>query len=55
MTDYGRDPEEIHENMHMYRHERHYRGHKIAVGVGHNRAMRKIGGESTKRTHKKAK
>ena len=49
MADYGHDPEDTHENMHMYRRERQYRGHKLAVGVGHNKFLRSHGGESMKR------
>lgn len=55
MTDYGHDPEETHENMHIHRRERHYNGHKLAVAVGHNKIMRAQGGESAKPKGKKAK
>ena len=40
MTDYGEEFEETHENMHIRRRERRYRGHKLAVAVGHNKAQR---------------
>jgi hypothetical protein len=40
MANYGYDPEETHESMHIHRRERHYGGHKLAVAVGHNRAIR---------------
>lgn len=53
MTDYGEEFEENHESMHMYRRERHYNGHKLAVAVGHNKFMRAHGGESTKSKGKK--
>jgi hypothetical protein len=53
MTNYGEEFEENHESMHMHRRERHYNGHKLAVAVGHNKAMRAKDGESTKRKHKK--
>lgn len=55
MTDYGEDIEDTHESMHMRRRERHYSGHKLAVGVGHNKLMRAHGSESTKRKDKEAK
>lgn len=54
MADYGFDPEDTHESMHMYRHERHFRGHKLSRAVGHNKIMRAQGYESTKPHHKKA-
>jgi hypothetical protein len=54
MADYGNEFEETHESMHIHRRERHYNGHKLAVAVGHNKAMRASGGgESTKRKNKK--
>ncbi len=52
MTDYGEEFEENHESMHMRRHERNFRGHKLSVAVGHNQQMRKQGGESAKGKNK---
>ncbi len=40
MTNYGFDPDDVHENMHMRRRERRYNGHKLAVAVGHNKKLR---------------
>jgi hypothetical protein len=40
MTHYGRDPEDTHEAMHMYRHERSFRQHKLSRAVGHNKTQR---------------
>jgi len=49
MTDYGYDPEDTHENIHIHRRERHYKGHKLAVAVGHNKSQRQNGAETLKR------
>lgn len=40
MTNYGEEFEENHENMHIRRKERYYKGHKLAVAVGHNKLLR---------------
>jgi ribosomal protein S14 len=34
---FGKDPEDTHENMHMYRRERKFNGHKLARAVGLSR------------------
>lgn len=53
MTDYGLDPEDTHENMHMYRRERRYRNHKLAVAVGNHKVQGAHRRESKKRKGKK--
>lgn len=55
MTDYGYDPDETHENMHIHRWERHYKGHKLAVAVGHNKTQRKNGAETLRRERGRVK
>ncbi len=42
MTNYGFDPDDIHESMHIRRRERRYNGHKLAVAVGHNKKLRTL-------------
>ncbi len=53
MTNYGYEPEETHENMHIHRRERRYRGHKLAVAVGHNKIERAHASGSIKRKGKR--
>lgn len=53
MTKYGEDFEDTHESMRLHRRERHYSGHKLAVGVGHNKLMRAQNGGAMKRKTKK--
>lgn len=39
------------DDMKAHRAERKYRWHKLSVAVGHNKLMRQLGGESTKKRH----
>lgn len=40
MTKYGSTFDDTHESMRLHRRERRYRGHKLAVAIGHNRMIR---------------
>ncbi len=40
MTNYGHDYEDVHENMHMYRKERKYKGRKLSAAIHRNELER---------------
>jgi len=52
MTHYGEEFEDTHESMRLHRRERRYNGHKLAVGVGHNKLQRAGRSGSAKRDNK---